>query len=994
MAEVGSRKKRKAGEALTADADEGVQPQKRSRADRLRDAHQRNGKKAAKSSGPVARADLSGANEAAPTGPVVAAKQCEERKLQTAPSHRRDTPERTPETVDEADHKRVGKRRQTKRRANGKTGKNAGDQLTHELESSLPKSSENLSATKLSDGGARLKVEDNQETVAADGLSNESSWALSESTGGLFLDQDPILTADEQYLILPTRNSVKIYATQTSLLIKSLPLQKGNYISSCALSKSANPYVFVTTEDGYVVKWDWTTGEALSEWRVQEGLLRLFTCASEEKLGVEQILILYETPSGNGRLVSCLLKSGRNRPTRETTVLKAKGIFQNLAVLNDGEFLVTAAGPKLLLGHRLPYKDDDVPFVEYVWRELTFPHHATSLDAKVRSISKSATATRDGLDVVVGFADGTLQVYDDFLFKIIGKERNAASTEITSKRLHWHRNAVKTVKWSKDGNYLISGGFERVLVIWQLDTNQQQYLPHLSAAILNLTISAAGASYILRLADNSVMVLSTADLLPTTNIHGPSILPCSSHGVSAIIHPVHKNKLLVATPTSLVNQVGLEADAHSTMLQTYDWKAGVQLGKQALARNVATNRIVDPRGHLIQEPHVTFLAASDDGACLATIDEWMPHADDLEVLSSGDLSHRVVETCLKFWSWNEASSSWELITRVDEPHGQNTICCGLIACSNRLEFTTLGANGQMKVWKRKWRQRDGLAVKDKSGHRLSTWSAIQAVQVTPARNVVNPPLAVAAYSSDGTVVAASWSPSDVLASRPLNFVDPQTGSIVLQENSLISAGEARIGFVDRFLVILSTSLHIWHTITRQTWLQLDLAPAYSAAPGNLLATNPVSGQFAIALNPAAAGAGHSHIAVFDVESRACIYKHIAKADTKCLIADLSEAAYLVVDASGEICRLSSNSAIASSRKDHRDTHTSLRGLTDIFGFAQTASSTLRNNSTAATVRDAGSEGARPLDNLFRSYESLPGPPSVQETFSQLANLFAKRSTTS
>src|ERR1700733_11875966 len=70
------------------------------------------------------------------------------------------------------------------------------------------------------------------------------------------------------------------------------------------------------------------------------------------------------------------------------------------------------------------------------------------------------------------------------------------------------------------GNYIISGGSETVLVLWQLDTGKQQFLPHMSATIQNIVVSPTGTSYGIQLADNSAMILSTAKLEPTTNISG------------------------------------------------------------------------------------------------------------------------------------------------------------------------------------------------------------------------------------------------------------------------------------------------------------------------------------------------------------------------------------------------------------------------------------------------------------------------------------------
>src|SRR5690242_11767197 len=77
-----------------------------------------------------------------------------------------------------------------------------------------------------------------------------------------------------------------------------------------------------------------------------------------------------------------------------------------------------------------------------------------------------------------------------------------------------------TRKLTSVGHYLISGGFETVLVIWQLSTGKQQTLPHLTAAVESIVVSPQGASYAVTLANNSVLVLSTSELEAKTNIVG------------------------------------------------------------------------------------------------------------------------------------------------------------------------------------------------------------------------------------------------------------------------------------------------------------------------------------------------------------------------------------------------------------------------------------------------------------------------------------------
>src|SRR5690554_5955204 len=67
---------------------------------------------------------------------------------------------------------------------------------------------------------------------------------------------------------------------------------------------------------------------------------------------------------------------------------------------------------------------------------------------------------------------------------------------------------------------MISGGSEHTLAIWQMDTSKMNFLPHLPGVIENVVLSDSGSAYILHLDDNSVMILSTAELEPTTYVSG------------------------------------------------------------------------------------------------------------------------------------------------------------------------------------------------------------------------------------------------------------------------------------------------------------------------------------------------------------------------------------------------------------------------------------------------------------------------------------------
>jgi NET1-associated nuclear protein 1 (U3 small nucleolar RNA-associated protein 17) len=91
-----------------------------------------------------------------------------------------------------------------------------------------------------------------------------------------------------------------------------------------------------------------------------------------------------------------------------------------------------------------------------------------------------------------------------------GVEKKAQTTT-----LHWHAHAVSSIAFTTNGAYLLSGGEESVLVIWQLRTGQKEFVPRVGAPINTISISRMGSGeeeYLLGLADASYVFVSAATL--------------------------------------------------------------------------------------------------------------------------------------------------------------------------------------------------------------------------------------------------------------------------------------------------------------------------------------------------------------------------------------------------------------------------------------------------------------------------------------------------
>ena len=112
-----------------------------------------------------------------------------------------------------------------------------------------------------------------------------------------------------------------------------------------------------------------------------------------------------------------------------------------------------------------------------------------------------------------GDAKGVVRLWyclDPKLVKVVGVEKKSQTST-----LHWHAHAVASVAFTTNGAYLLSGGEESVLVIWQLHSGKREFVPRVGSPIISIVVSPPRVSeeeYLLGLADASYAFVSSATL--------------------------------------------------------------------------------------------------------------------------------------------------------------------------------------------------------------------------------------------------------------------------------------------------------------------------------------------------------------------------------------------------------------------------------------------------------------------------------------------------
>jgi NET1-associated nuclear protein 1 (U3 small nucleolar RNA-associated protein 17) len=97
--------------------------------------------------------------------------------------------------------------------------------------------------------------------------------------------------------------------------------------------------------------------------------------------------------------------------------------------------------------------------------------------------------------------------------KTPGLEKKAQTTA-----WHWHAHAVSSLAFTSNGAYLLSGGEEAVLVIWQLHTGKKEFVPRVGAPITTISVvrpTNGEEEYLLGLADATYLFVSSGSLKVT-----------------------------------------------------------------------------------------------------------------------------------------------------------------------------------------------------------------------------------------------------------------------------------------------------------------------------------------------------------------------------------------------------------------------------------------------------------------------------------------------
>ncbi|KAI0652052.1 WD40 repeat-like protein [Trametes meyenii] len=518
----------------------------------------------------------------------------------------------------------------------------------------------------------------------------EEAWSWKSLTDSSASRVPPIFTKDGSYFFSAAGPSVKIYSVATGEVVSTLtppPTSVSGAAGSSlqsdvvtsAILNPHNPFQLITGSlDGYIRVWDFLDASLLQTLHISQPIFHLTaherfrdhvfvaaarptkkkTSKANVSTGEDNVAVLRvslkPTAATAGAEVQVSAEVVGVGKTRSTT---------GLAISPSGGWLVATAGHKAYVCQTVDLKAGFTKFVS--------PERLTCLAFHP---SEEYFATGD--------ATGCIRLWyclnESIAIKTPGVEKTAQTTT-----LHWHAHAVSSLAFTPNGAYLLSGGEEAVLVIWQLHTGKKEYVPRVGSPIVHVALVNNGGEekYLLGLADASFAFVSASSLKISRTIARIKLDPAVSHdrpststSVPLAIHSLSSTLIL---PSS-----------HPSSLQTYSPSTSRLLSELEVS---PSNRVSRRDDKPLQPSRVECAVLSDAGDWMATVDS-----------READESFRA-EVYLKIWRWDRKAGFWILNTRIDRPHGLKKITGVAFRPRARTQddllLATTGEDGNIKTWR-------------------------------------------------------------------------------------------------------------------------------------------------------------------------------------------------------------------------------------------------------------------------------------------------------
>ncbi|CAH0691825.1 unnamed protein product [Spodoptera exigua] len=467
--------------------------------------------------------------------------------------------------------------------------------------------------------------------------------------GRSIIERRPVFSPDGESIAIIVENIVRVYNIQTGECVRILETESPvNEIIAIQFPENEDYNLYGCSDTGYVTIWTWANGAVLRE--IKLNLPPNTKVHTFDLVDSTECCITSSQPKGKHlNLNTYSTKTGELLyDYRDTKPMYGDMICVSLGWCNGDRYAAVSNGTKVLSIQNLQQPHLKTRIVNHNgYRIMSVAAHQKTNAVAITDTLGRATVIRGNL-------------YD---YKQIAREV-----------LHWHFLPPLATCFSLQGNYLYTGGMEKVLVKWTIGdlayrANEKNFIPRLPGMIRFITTNNTHVA--LTLTNNSVVIANAQLRVLGTLLECGGVSPAARAVGGALLHVSPLSALLTAARTG-----------HLQLYSTNTDKVLYNLDITGL------NNLPSERWNLLPlETEVTCAAVSGNG-------EWLVTSE----YRNDGITYP--EEKLKFWAAQYKNATpFQLNTCVNLSHGG----CNVVSLSLNYKgdfCVSAGSDQKFRIWKK------------------------------------------------------------------------------------------------------------------------------------------------------------------------------------------------------------------------------------------------------------------------------------------------------
>lgn len=532
----------------------------------------------------------------------------------------------------------------------------------------------------------------------------ESKIEISAVSGASLVKTRPVFGPDSKCIFCCSESLIKVFSTESGECIRNLHGHT-NTVTGIVVNPNNKLQILSCSFDQSVIQWDYSDGVLLKVYQLHYPLHDISLSSHQE---TPVLILKRQTSRQEYDIIECVLPSQKDCAPKINVLLGNVNKEQcSMAVGCQNKVIATINETFL-----------------YVQNQKKKVRH--TLDNTQQTEFTCVACHPTDVCVVTGCQNGRIYYW----YNIFRKEK------VVKTYHHWHALPVLDLCFTVEGSYLLSGGHECVLVKWQYNSDQKDFLPRLGAPINRVTCSHDNMYYATCHTDN-VIKLITNKFDVKQVYQGLTCAHLSvqkTHPVPAGLHYDPRSKALVTN-----GKIG--------HLQFYS----VTNDKHLYDLDIVGQNYISPE-NMAKPLTVTEVMAADfscHGDWLATVELWDDH-----VMSP--------ELRLKFWQFREETRKYTLNTTVELPHNFPVTCLKIRPETGEDDDQPMAVTTSLDNYFKTWTLVDDTNIYRKNKKWMCKFSGYYRYS----------PASTAAYSDDGSLLCVGFG-------SVLTIWDPDT-NVLLQ----------------------------------------------------------------------------------------------------------------------------------------------------------------------------------------------------------------------